>query len=187
MNAAAGAGNYNPTDLSKVNGSWYGMSETSPAMVLSVLHQLVDIVHVAQTDIYIGDPIRNIYKEWYDQWHPKYPNIHYLGYDNYTNLGREQVKRSSSAATKIHYSDRGTILRANVMYPTSVFGTDPIWFDSLYTIYEDAEYLVNLPQLKGHMRAGITYVCKKSFWFSIAFICRTSSQWIAVSGGNGLW
>jgi hypothetical protein len=139
------------------------MSETSPAMVLAVLHQLVDIVHVAQTDIYIGDPIRNIYKHLYDQWHAKYPNVHYLGYDNYTSLGREQVQRSSSAATKIHYSDRGTILRENVMYPWSVFGKDPIWYDSLYTIYEDAEYMVNLPQLKGHMRAGITLFAKNHF------------------------
>jgi hypothetical protein len=156
-------GNFNTKDLSKVNGNWYGMSETSPAIVLSVLRQLVEVVHVAQSDIYIGDPIRNIYKEWYDQWHPKYPNIHYLGYDNYTALGREQVKRSASAAAKIHYSDRGTILRSNVMYPTSQFGTDPIWYDSLYTIYEDAEYMLNIPQLKGHMRAGISMFAKNHF------------------------
>jgi hypothetical protein len=160
---SAWGGNFSTKDLSKVNGAQYGMSETSPAMVLSVLHQLVDIVHVAQTDIYIGDPIRNIYKEWYDQWHPKYPSVHYLGYDNYTSLGREQVKPSASAATKIHYSDRGTILRANAMYPTSIVGTDPIWYDSLYTIYEDAEYMLNIPQLKGHMRAGITLFAKNHF------------------------
>jgi hypothetical protein len=164
INESSGwGGNFNIKDLSIVYNGTYGMSETSPAMVLAVLHQLVDIVHVAQTDIYIGDPIRNIYKHLYDQWHAKYPNVHYLGYDNYTSLGREQVQRSSSAATKIHYSDRGTILRENVMYPWSVFGKDPIWYDSLYTIYEDAEYMVNLPQLKGHMRAGITLFAKNHF------------------------
>jgi hypothetical protein len=156
-------GNISTKDLSIVNNGTYGMSETSPGIVLAVLHQLVDVVHVAQTDIYIGDPIRNIYKHLYDQWHAKYPNVHYLGYDNYTSLGREQVQRSSSAATKIHYSDRGTILRSNVMYPSSVFGKDPIWYDSLYTIYEDAEYMVNLPQLKGHMRAGVTMFAKNHF------------------------
>ena len=164
INESSGwGGNFNPSDLSKVNGGWYGMSETSPAMVLSVLHQLVDIVHVAQSDIYIGDPIRNIYKEWYTQWHSKYPNLHFLGYDNYSSLNREQVKRSSSAATKIHYSDRGTILRDNIMYPSSVFGKDPIWYDSLYTIYEDAEYMLNIPQMKGHMRAGMTMFAKNHF------------------------
>lgn len=89
-------GNFKTSDLSKVNGNWYGMSETSPAIVLAVLHQLVDVVHVAQSDIYIGDPIRNIYKEWYEQWHPKYPNVHYLGYDNYTwqRAGEAKCKRS---------------------------------------------------------------------------------------------
>ena len=164
INESSGwGGNFNIKDLSIVYNGTYGMSETSPAMVLAVLHQLVDIVHVAQTDIYIGDPIRNIYKHSYDQWHSRYPNVHYLGYDNYTSLGREQVQRSSSAATKIHYSDRGTILRANVMYPTSVFGKDPIWYDSLYTIYEDAEYMLNIPQLKGHMRAGVTMFAKNHF------------------------
>jgi hypothetical protein len=156
-------GNFSTKDLSIVNNGTYGMSETSPGMVLAVLHQLVDIVHVPQTDIYIGDPIRNLYKHLYDLWHARYPNIHYLGYDNYTSLGREQVQRSSSAATKIHYSDRGTILRANVMYPTSQFGKDPIWYDSLYTIYEDAEYMLNIPQLKGHMRAGMTMFAKNHF------------------------
>ena len=156
-------GNISTKDLSIVNNGTYGMSETSPGIVLAVLHQLVDIVHVAQTDIYIGDPIRNIYKHLYDQWHAKYPNVHYLGYDNYASLGREQVKRSASADLKIHYSDRGTILRENVMYPTSVFGKDPVWYDSLYTIYGDAEYMVNLPQLKGHMRAGMTMFAKNHF------------------------
>jgi hypothetical protein len=161
--SSAWGGNYNTTDLSKINNASYGMSETSPGIVLAVLHQLVDVVHVAQGDIYVGDPIRNIYKHLYELWHTKYPNVHYLGYDNYANLGREQVKRSASAALKIHYSDRGTILRANVMYPTSKFGTDPIWYDSLYTIYEDAEYMLNIPQLKGHMRAGITMFAKNHF------------------------
>jgi hypothetical protein len=164
INESSGwGGNFNPSDLSKVNNSWYGMSETSPAIVLAVLHQLVDIVHVAESDIYIGDPIRNIYKHLYDQWHSRYPNVHFLGYDNYTSLGREQVIRSASAAAKIHYSDRGTILRSNVMYPTSIIGTDPIWYDSLYTIYEGAEYMLNIPQLKGHMRAGITMFAKNHF------------------------
>ena len=160
---SAWGGNFNPTDLSKVNGSWYGMSETSPAMALSVIHQLVDIVHVAQTDIYIGDPIRNIYKEWYTQWQPKYPNVHYLGHDNYSNLGREQVHPSQTAL--IHYSDRGTVLHPNSnSYSLATLDTTKkIWNDTLYSIFDNAEYLINLPQLKGHMRAGMTLFAKNHF------------------------
>jgi hypothetical protein len=154
------SGNFDQSDLSKRNGNYYGMSETSPAMVLSVLHQLVDIVHVQQTDIYVGDPIRNIYKEWYEQWHPLYPNVHYIGIDNYAN--REKVIPSATA--KICYSDRGNNLRLIVSHgwfePSD---TIPLYNDYVYTIFEDAEYLINLPQLKGHMRAGITLFAKNHF------------------------
>ncbi len=164
---SAWSGNFKTSDLTKVNGAQYGMSETSPAIVLTVLHQLVDIVHVAQSDIYIGDPIRNIYKEWYDQWYPKYPNVHYLGHDkgsgsvDYSKLGREQVVVSKTAI--IHYSDRGTVLHPNIMYSLQNIDKTKIWHDNLYTIYEDAEYMINIPQLKGHMRAGMTMFAKNHF------------------------
>jgi hypothetical protein len=154
-------GNFNPTDLSKVNGNWYGMSETTPATVLSVLHQLVDIMHIAQSDIYVGDPMRNIYKEWYAQWHPNYPDVHYIGEGDYSRLGREQVKISNTAI--IHYSDRGKVLRPNVMYQLPTNDQSKVWNDKLYTIFEDAEYMINIPQIKGHMRAGITLFAKNHF------------------------
>jgi hypothetical protein len=154
-------GNYNTTDLSKVNGSWYGMSETTPAMVISVLHQLVDIAHVAQSDIYVGDPMRNIYKEWYAQWLPKYPDVHYIGPDNYANLGREQVKASKTSL--IYYSDRGTVLHPNVMYSMSNIDTTKVYHDTLYSVYDSVEYLIDLPQLKGHKRAGMTMFAKNHF------------------------
>jgi hypothetical protein len=156
------SGNFNPNDLSKRNGNWYGMSETTPALVLSVLHQLIDIVHVAQSDIYVGDPMRNLYKEWYDQWHPKYPDVHYLSHDNYANLGREQATVSKTAL--IYYSDRGKVLRPNVSYTLpSKNDSTPVYHDAFYSIFEDAEYLINIPQLKGHMRAGITLFAKNHF------------------------
>lgn len=154
-------GNFNTADLSKVNNAWYGMSETSPAIILAVLHQLVDIVHVAQSDIYIGDPMKHIYKHEYEQWHPRYPGVHYLDHDNYSGLGREQVKPSATA--KIYYSDKGAILRPDVSYPGNPAGTTPILYDSLYTIFEDAEYILNIPQLKGHKRAGMTMFAKNHF------------------------
>jgi hypothetical protein len=87
--------------------------------------------------------------------------VHYLDHDNYAGLGREQVKPSSTA--KIYYSDRGTILRPNVSYPGNPVGTTPILYDSLYTIFEDAEYILNIPQLKGHKRAGMTMFAKNHF------------------------
>ncbi len=57
--------------------------------VLSVLRQLVNVVGVNQSNIYIGDPMKHIYKHLYDVWHGEFPNVHYLDNSGYTNLGRK--------------------------------------------------------------------------------------------------
>jgi hypothetical protein len=150
------SGNFNPSDLTPRTGViWYAVSETSPAIVLSVLRQLVNVVGVAQADIYVGDPMKHIYKHSYDLWHAEFPDVHYLDVSGYTNLGRERVQVSTTA--RIWYSDRGTVLKSNGSTGT------PITDDRLYTIFEDAEYMINIPQLKGHRRAGITMFAKNHF------------------------
>jgi hypothetical protein len=150
------SGNYNPSDLTPRTGFNYtAISETSPAIVLSVLRQLVNVVGVAQSDIYVGDPIRHIYKHCYDLWHAEFPNVHYLDVSGYTNLGREPVQVSTTA--RVWYSDRGSVLKSNGSTGT------PITDDQLYTVFEDAEYILNIPQLKGHRRAGVTMFAKNHF------------------------
>jgi hypothetical protein len=152
-------GNYNTSDLSKLNNSTYGVSETSPQLVFSVLKQLVNVVGVQEQNIYVGDPMRHIYKHSYDLWHGTFPNIHYLDHDGYTNLGREKVVEGSTAI--IYYSDRGKVLREGKL-SDATYGK-PIYSDSLYTIFETADYLINIPTLKGHKRAGITAFAKNHF------------------------
>ena len=153
-------GNYDTDDLSKVGNGSYGISETSPQIVLAALRQLVDTAGIPQENIYIGDPLRHIYKHLYDYWHPEFPNVHYMDHNGYTNLGREVLVPSDSA--KIEYSDRGKILRTNVWY-NSTPGDDPVTEDHFYTIYDEAEYILNLPMLKGHKRAGMTAFAKNHF------------------------
>lgn len=63
---ATSAMHFDTTDLSAT--VYYGVSETSVASVLAVLRQLVNVVGVAQSDIYVGDPIKHIYKHLYDVW-----------------------------------------------------------------------------------------------------------------------
>ena len=145
------SGNINPVDLSKVQNSSYGISETSPQIVLSVLRQLVDTLKIAQSNIWIGDPLRHIYKHCYDLWHPEFPNVHYLDHDGWG--GREKVTASTTAI--IRYSDRGTALHTTT-------GT-PVKRDYLYTIFETADYMINLPMLKAHKHAGITQFAKNHF------------------------
>jgi len=147
---SAWAGNFNAVDLTP--GAY--ISETSMGPVLSVLRQLVGVVGVNQQDIYVGDPMKHIYKHLYDAWHGEFPNVHYLDNGGYESLGRESVVPSTTAV--IHYSDRGTIL---VTDP----GDQPVNRDYLYTVFEDAEYLINIPMLKGHMRAGMTMFAKNHF------------------------
>ncbi len=149
-------GQFNTSDLSAKTGvMYYAVSETSPGIVLSMLRQLVNVVGVAQADIYVGDPMKHIYKHCYDLWHAEFPDVHYLDTDGYTNLGREQAVKSTSA--KIQYSDRGTVLKSGGTTGTAV--TE----DFLYEIFDQAEYLLNIPMLKGHRRAGVTMFAKNHF------------------------
>ena len=41
--------------------------------------------------------------------------------------------------------------------------TKKVYLDTLYSIFDSTEYIINLPQLKGHMRAGITLFAKNHF------------------------
>lgn len=163
MNATSGwSGNYNNTDLTKVYkdfagrvNQYYGLSETSPGFILAVLRQLVYNAHVAQKDIYIGDPMKFIYKHIYDYLHAEFPDVHYLDHTGHTNLGRELAVKGTTPLIK--YSDRGTVL------VTGGTGTAPTNEDKLYKIYEDMEYMLCLPQMKGHVRAGVTMFAKNHF------------------------
>jgi len=152
---SAWSGNFSTTDITP---NQY-ISETSVAPVLAVLRQLVNVVGVAQSDIYIGDPMKHIYKHLYDVWHGEFPNVHYLD-NSYTTLGREKVVASTTAL--IHYSDNGAVLLTNSMSPGQT-NRVPTVQDYLYNIFETAEYMINIPQLKGHQRAGITMFAKNHF------------------------
>jgi hypothetical protein len=160
MNATSGwSGNYNNDDLSKVYESrwggvnrYYGLSESSPAFMLSVLRHLVNNANVAQEDIYIGDPMKFIYKHIYEYLYAEFPNVHYLDHTGHTNLGRELAEKGTTPL--IEYSDRGTVL---------VYNGQPVYEDRLYKIYEEMEYMLNLPQMKGHVRGGVTMFAKNHF------------------------
>jgi hypothetical protein len=159
-NATSGwDGNINSKDLTPTytpgNTGYYAISETSPQIVLSVLRQLVNVVGVSQTDIYIGDPMKHIYKHCYDLWHAEFPGVHYLDNAGNTALGRELAVKSTTA--RIYYSDKGTVLKSGGSTGT------PVTDDFLYDIFEKTEYLINLPMMKGHVRAGVTMFAKNHF------------------------
>ena len=61
-----------------------------------------------------------------------------------------------STTATITYSDNGAVLATDP-------GDAPVTTDYLYTIPEQAEYVINIPMLKGHERAGVTMFAKNHF------------------------
>ena len=129
-------------------------AETNPFLVLSILKHLVYQAGVPQEMIYIGDPARNIYKEFYDMWHDEFPDIHYLGnnliYSDLDILGLGRTPVAVSEDDLVFFSDQGTVM------PDAVT-------DKLFTIFQEIDYLINIPTLKAHSVAGITLAAKNHF------------------------
>jgi len=113
-----------------------GMNAT-PQLVLALLEQLVDTLHIVQSDITIGDPYRGFSDEYWNKCHTKYPNVHYI--EGLGTDGREQPK-----------------LSAGDVY----FNSDDEFQSRLPQCYLDAAYLINMPCLKSHGSAGITVAAK---------------------------
>ena len=151
INQGGGGWLTNSNDLSFLDAAWakqyYGMAETSPAVVISVLKQLVNELGVEQSDIYVGDPIAHIYKHNYDQMVAVFPNVHYVD-KSHADLGRTQLTPSEEPC--IFYSDKGAVM------PEAIS-------EKLYTEMENADYLINITALKAHARAGASLTTKNHF------------------------
>jgi|GEM_PF-158603 len=146
-------------DLEKIETSWAGrpdIAETNPHVVLALLRQLVNFYDIPQDKIYVGDPMKNTYKHCYELWYNEFPGINYLGNDQISDyagldlqtLGRTPVELSSEDV--IFYSDKGAVMTGALS-------------DKVYTITQDADYMINVPTLKAHALAGITLSAKNHF------------------------
>ncbi len=121
--------------------------ETSPQIVVSLLRQLVHVAGVPQECIYVGDAMRNIYQDEYIKYYSEFPQVNYL-----SSFGATHGRLSCSESSKdlIFYSDNKSVM--------GKAGSDKI-----YTVLEDAEYLINPAAMKGHGIAGITLCAKNHF------------------------
>jgi hypothetical protein len=149
--------------IKKYKPNWWNepdVVETSPQVVLSVIRQLINEAGVLQEDIYIGDPIKNVYQHLFNMWKKEFPNINILGNDIFYTDAKEKRPLNLAATGRIpvvpsvedliYYSDKGTVM-------------DEAISDKLYTIYENAEYLINIASLKAHACGGITLCTKNHF------------------------
>jgi uncharacterized protein (DUF362 family) len=137
-------GNYIPETL-KANEerkrNSFGAVETNPYIVLMLLRQLVNELKIEQSDIAIGDPQNPTYGHNYAAWVKEFPNVLY-------------ADRTSAAHGR-------TIIRPTVN--DLIFYSDKSQTDKLYDVIENADYLINVANLKPHGIAGITLTAKNHF------------------------
>lgn len=129
-------------------------AETNPYLVLALLRHLVKEAGVPELNIYIGDPARNIYEEFYNLWHEEFPDIKYLGNNlihpelDVSAIGRTPV--SVTEEDKVFYSDAGSVMEDALT-------------DKIFKIFENMDYMINVPTLKAHNTGGITLAAKNHF------------------------
>jgi hypothetical protein len=130
------------------------VSETSPQMVTAVLRQLVHRAGVPQNAIFVGDPQRNIFQESYEKFYSEFPGVNYLGnnihYPDAKILENGRTPLTISDTAMIYYSDKGSVM-------------PDVNSDKLYGIFDEMEYMLNIPQMKGHNASGITVFPKNHF------------------------
>jgi hypothetical protein len=115
---------------------------TSPQLVYAVLDQLVNVVGVAQEDIGVGDSNFDFQTIYWNKCHGTFPDVKYWG------DGPGQTHLDSTATPVFHTSDGDVDMH-------------------IPQCYVDASYMINLPVLKKHHRAGIS-ICAKNHFGTIA-------------------
>ena len=116
-------------------------TETGPYVVLELLRELVNELGVEQSDISVGDPMCPIWGHNYDVWVKEFPGVKYIDKVS-TMYGRTLIK---------------------VTEKELVFYADKVDSDKLYDVVENADYMINLANLKSHGAAGISLTAKSHF------------------------
>ena len=111
--------------------------DATPQLLNAVLDQLVNVVGVAQSDIFLGDPYREFRQEYRDMVMSRFPDVTYVDGDG--GYGVQQTVPSTDEV--LVFSDH--------QYKSTLPGH-----------YLDAAYHINIPCLKTHNEGGITLIGK---------------------------
>ncbi|HRS09463.1 MAG TPA: SMP-30/gluconolactonase/LRE family protein [Sedimentisphaerales bacterium] len=125
--------------------SWVDYMNTSPQMIASLLRQLTETVGVKQSDIAVGDTLAYFANEYYDMLHRQFPHVIYL--DCQGGPGRTKTGPSS---VPLYWS----------------CNPEGCARDYVPQAYAEADYLINLANLKAHPSAGVT-LCAKNHYGSL--------------------
>ncbi len=118
---------------------------TSPQMLVALLHQLVGTVGVKPADISICDSLAYFANEYYDIIHKEFPDVQCL--DRGGKFGRIKMIESS---VPLYWSSNPSGFKQDYV-PVS---------------FAEAEYLINFANLKAHTGAGVT-LCAKNHYGSL--------------------
>ena len=151
FNKAKGRGDrgYSDGESIMIKANCTGMGSfmtTSPQIMQAVLDQLINYAHVPGDMIYIGDPHGGTNEYCYDKLSGNFSDV------NYIQLGGDyEVEKGNTGA--ITYSDNGRLVKVKDFPDVT----------AVYSCYQDASYLINLPALKAHAGQGITVGAKNHF------------------------
>jgi len=115
---------------------------TSPQMLVALLRQLVEKVGVKQADIAICDSLAYFANEYEDIIHKEFPDVRCM--DRGGKFGRIKMKESS---VPLYWS----------------CNPEGVKQDYVPASYAEAEYLINLANLKGHTGSGVTLTAKNHY------------------------
>jgi len=118
---------------------------TSPQMITALLRQLTGTVGVREADISIGDTLAHIAHEYYDILHGQFPGVRFV--EQGGKFGRVKARESKV----------GLYWSCNPQYAAQ---------DYIPSCFSEAEYLINLANLKAHAGAGVT-LCAKNHYGSL--------------------
>jgi Domain of unknown function (DUF362) len=130
---------FKPTALRQ--SSNYGATETGPYIVLELLSELIDEAGIDPADIAVGDPMTDIYGHNYDIWHARFPGVVYI--DKFSTMHGRTLTRPG-AEDRLFYANKTQK-------------------DKIYEVVENADYLINVANLKPHYAAGISLTAKNHF------------------------
>jgi len=129
--------NQNNTDSHESSGE----INANPQLVLSLLKSLINEGGVPQENITVADPSRFVTNNIFDKCHSVYPKVHFV--DHNGGDGRE---KSSFVENGFVYSfDFNGMTR------------------SLATCFKDADYIINMAIMKGHVSQGVS-LCAKNYF-----------------------
>jgi len=113
----------------------------NPQLILSLLKSLVNEAEIPQENITVADPSRFITNNIYDKCHSVYPNIHYIDHDG--GDGRE----------------KSTFVENGFLYSFDFPGMTK----GLATCVKEADYIINMAIMKGHVSQGVSLSAKNFF------------------------